>query len=165
VPDTIQHPLPGIHRVAVPEIDERAARRSLLDQVAKLEDELSALFCASFPRKGFDWSVRSRGGPRVLSLGELERLRDDLAERLEDNRRRLSDRTYVEEQNRRRIERMLLDPASHTWERVSNADIGESGCKQWHVLPRYGLIGMLMGWWRVKISSGCPLAMGRGATP
>ena len=24
-----------------------------------------------------------------------------------------------------------------------------------------GLIGMLMGWWRVKISSGCPLATGR----
>jgi hypothetical protein len=26
---------------------------------------------------------------------------------------------------------------------------------------------MLMGWWRVRISSGCPLAMGRGpvATP
>lgn len=160
MPETIQ-----LHRIVVPEVDERAARRSLLDQVAKLEDELSALFCASFPRKGFDWSVRSRGGPRMLSLGELERLRDDLAERLEDNRRRLSDRTYVEERNRRRIEQMLLDPPSHKWERVTNADIGERGCKQWHVLPRYGLIGMLMGWWRVKISSGCPLAMGRGSRP
>jgi len=84
VPDTIQHPLPGIDRVAVPEVDECAARRSLLDQVAKLEDELSALFCASFPRKGFEWSVRSRGGPRLLSLGELERVRDALAARLGD---------------------------------------------------------------------------------
>jgi hypothetical protein len=26
------------------------------------------------------------------------------------------------------------------------------------VRPRLGLIGMLMGWWRVVISSGCPLA-------
>ena len=24
--------------------------------------------------------------------------------------------------------------------------------------PRLGLIGMLMGWWQVKLSSGCPLA-------
>ena len=37
--------------------------------------------------------VPSRGGPRVLSLSELERLRDDLAERLHDVRRTLSDRT------------------------------------------------------------------------
>jgi hypothetical protein len=25
------------------------------------------------------------------------------------------------------------------------------------VRPRLGLIGMLMGWWQVKLSSGCPL--------
>ena len=28
--------------------------------------------------------------------------------------------------------------------------------------PGSGLIGMLMGWWEVKLSSGCPLAGGRG---
>ena len=47
-------------------------------------------------------------------------------------------------------------PPSHKWERVSNDDIGEPGCKYWHSTPRLGLVGMLMGWWRVKISSGCP---------
>ena len=27
----------------------------------------------------------------------------------------------------------------------------------WDIAPvGFGLIGMLMGWWRVKISSGCP---------
>jgi hypothetical protein len=26
------------------------------------------------------------------------------------------------------------------------------------VRPRLGLIGMLAGWWHVKLSSGCPLA-------
>jgi hypothetical protein len=26
------------------------------------------------------------------------------------------------------------------------------------VRPRWSFIGMLMGWWRVVISSGCPLA-------
>ena len=90
--------------------DERSARRDLLEQIARLESDLSALFCSAYPRGGFDWAVPSRGGPRVLSLSELERLRDDLAERLHDVRRTLSDRTWVEEQNRRLIEEMMLEP-------------------------------------------------------
>ena len=56
-----------------------------------------------------------------------------------------------------RIEEMLLDPAAHRWVRVSNADIGEPGCKHWHVRPRGGILGMFVSWWRVVISSGCPL--------
>jgi hypothetical protein len=138
--------------------DERPARRSLLDQVAKLEGELASLFCSTWPRKDFEWGVASRGGPRILSLVELEQLRDDLAQRVHDSRRALSDRTYVEELNRRRIEEMLLEPEKHKWVRVSHEDIGEPGCKHWHVTPRWGVLGMLMNWWRVRISSGCPLA-------
>jgi len=136
--------------------DERAARRSLLDQVAHLEEELAELFCAAWPRRGLGLGVAGRGGPRPLSLAELEELRDDLAARAQHARRALSDRTYAEERNRRLIEAMLLDPAGHKWVRVSNEDIGEPGCKHWHVRPRWSFIGMLMGWWRVVISSGCP---------
>jgi hypothetical protein len=55
---------------------------------------------------------------------------------------------------------MLLEPAEHRFERVSCEDLGESGCGVWMVRPRLGLIGMLMGWWHVKLSSGCPLAGG-----
>ena len=146
--------------VAPSEVDERAIRRQLREQVARLESELGALFCSTYPRTGFEWNVRSRRGPRVLSIRELEELRDDLADRLQHNRRALGDRTYVEELNRRRIEEMMLAPEEHKWVRIRHEDIGERGCKQWHVLPRYGLIGMLMNWWRVKISSGCPLAVG-----
>jgi hypothetical protein len=149
---------PGAPAVALLRVDERAARRSLLDQITKLESDLAALFCSAYPRTGFDWGVTSRGGPRLLSLGELERVRDGLAERLEHNRRLLSEHTFAEEQNRRLIEEMLLDPAKHRWVRVGNADIGEPGCKHWHVQPRFGLLGMLLNWWRVRISSGCPLA-------
>ena len=137
--------------------DERAARRTLLGQVAQLEAELSQLFCSTWPRKDFDWSVSGRGGPRLLSLAELEELRDDLVARVQHSRRALSDRTYVEEQNRRLIEEMLLEPRRHKWRRVASEDIGEAGCRTWHVRPRFGLLGMLMGWWRVVISSGCPL--------
>jgi hypothetical protein len=138
--------------------DERPARRSLLDQVARLEEELAQLFCSTWPRKGFEFGLPSRGGPRLLSLSELEQLRDELAERVGRARRALSDRTYVEEQNRRLIEEMLLEPGAHRWRRVANEDIGEPGCKHWHVRPRWGVLGMLMNWWRVVISSGCPLA-------
>jgi hypothetical protein len=144
--------------VVAPDVDERAARRSLLDQIAKLDKEFSALFCATYPRTGFDWRVRSHGGPRLLGLAELERIRDQLAERLAENRALLSDRTYVESRNRRLIEAMMLAPEKHKWMRIGNEDIGEPGCKYWEVRPRLGPIGMMMGWWRVKISSGCPLS-------
>ena len=138
--------------------DERSARRDLLEQIARLESDLSALFCSAYPRGGFEWRVPSRGGPRMLSLYELERLRDDLADRLHDVRRTLSDRTWVEEQNRRLIEEMMLAPERYKWVRVGNEDIGERGCKHWHVRPRWGILGMMLNWWRVRISSGCPLS-------
>jgi hypothetical protein len=155
--DSIRPPAPPalVPRTAP---EERPARQTLLEQVERLESELSQLFCSTWPRQGFEWSVPSRGGPRMLSLRELEQLRDDLADRLSRTRRSFSDRTWVEEQNRCRIEEMLLEPEKHKWVRVANEDIGEPGCKHWHVRPRWGLLGMLMSWWRVRISSGCPLA-------
>ena len=144
--------LPGV------EVDEGAARRQLRAQIARLESELASVFCSAFPRTGFDWNVRSRAGPRVLSLVELEELRDELAAKVQHNRRVLGDRTYVEELNRRRLEEMLLTPEEHKWVRIRNEDIGERGCSEYRVVPRFGLLGMLMNWWRVVVSSGCPLA-------
>src|SRR3954469_19616596 len=153
-------------RLAPQVVDDLAIRRQLREQVARLEAELGALFCSTYPRTGFEWTVPGRAaGPRLLSLTELEKVRDDLAARLQHNRRLLGDRTYVEELHRRRIEEMMLAPEEHKWVRIQNADIGEKGCKSWHVVPRFGLLGMLMNWWRVRISSGCPLAMGRGLRP
>jgi hypothetical protein len=165
--EALTHYAPPAAPIFVPgtEVDEGASRRQLREQVARLERELAELFCSAYPRKGFDWRVSARGGPRILSLGELEELRDDLAAKLQHNRRALSDRTFVEESHRRRIEEMLLEPERHKWVRVRNEDIGEKGCKEWRVVPRLGPIGMMMNWWRVKISSGCPLAGGRGRRP
>jgi hypothetical protein len=139
--------------------DERPARQELLRQVAHLEEELAGLFCSAWPRKGLQFDgVRSRGGPRLLALSELEQLRDELAGRVADARSALSERTWGEEQSRRLIEEMLLEPERHKWVRVGNEDIGERGCKHWHVRPRFGVLGMFLNWWRVRISSGCPLA-------
>jgi hypothetical protein len=72
----------------------------------------------------------------------------------------LYERGYVEQKRRALIEEMLADPAAHKWKIVSNEDIGDPGCKHWHSRPRWGLLGMVMGWWRVRVSSGCPLAAG-----
>jgi AcrR family transcriptional regulator len=136
--------------------ERSAARRSLRDQVGKLERELAELFASAYPQRGLEWQVSSPGGPRVLDVGDLEELRDELAGRVEELRRALRDRTDVERQNRAQIEALIADPASFKWQRISNDDIGEPGCRYWHSQPRLGLVGMLMGWWRVKISSGCP---------
>jgi hypothetical protein len=158
VPDVLERPVAPAGRIV--EIDERAIRRTLLDQVARLEGELASVFCATWPRTHMPHpTVGGRGGgPRLLSLAELEELRDELAGRISDARRALSDRTWVEDSNRRLIEEMMLEPKRHKWRRISAEDIGEPGCKHWHVRPRFGLVGMLMNWWRVVISSGCPLA-------
>jgi hypothetical protein len=166
VPDVLERThgaiAPPAHPPVLPrtEPDERPARRSLLDQIARLEGELAQLFCSAWPRKDVLPAMAGAGlgGPRLLGLEELEGLRDDLAERVAGARRALSDRTWVEEQNRRRIEEMLLAPERHRWVRVTGEDIGEPGCKSWHVRPRFGLLGMVLNWWRVVVSSGCPLA-------
>lgn len=138
--------------------DERAARRTLRAQIARLERELAALAPEVSPRDGIRWSIGSEAGPRLLGLGELERIRDDLAERLHEIRETLAARAAREAEQRALLERMLRDPARHRFVRVGAADVGEPGCGVWHVRPRLGLIGMLAGWWHVKLSSGCPLS-------
>jgi hypothetical protein len=138
--------------------DEAPARRTLRGQIARLERELARLTPETKPIDRIAWSIGGEGGPRLLGIGELERVRDDLAERLHEVRETLAARAAREAEQRALLERMLRDPGRHRFLRISAADIGEPGCGVWHVRPRLGLIGMLMGWWHVKLSSGCPLS-------
>ena len=166
-PGAIEPRTPATTGVTRP-LDERAARAELRAQVARLERSLAQAFASAFPRAGIDVSVPASGGPRLLGLGELERLRDDLHERLCHARHALAQRSADEERNRVLLEKMLLEPGRYKFARISHADLGERGCGEWRVRPRFGLIGMLAGWWQVKLSSGCPLAGGRrprGAAP
>jgi hypothetical protein len=140
-------------------IDERAARRTLRDQIARLEAELGQAAVSAYPRLPLGAPVAGFAGPRLLDLGELERTRDELADKLRDVRRRMTEQADCQEDKRLLIEEMLLEPGRYKWVRVSGTDIGEHACKHWHVRPRLGLVGMLAGWWHVKISSGCPLAV------
>ena len=149
---------PPIAAPATP-ADELAARRSMRTQIAKLERELAEAFVTAFPMGGLpQTSSPPTRDPRILTLGELERVRDELAERLQAARVTIAERADLQAAHRVTLERMLLDPASHRFTRVSCRDLGERGCGVWQVRPRLGLIGMLMGWWQVKLSSGCPLA-------
>jgi hypothetical protein len=153
---------PTRSRVPATERDaERAARRDLRRQIAELELRLAELFATAFPRKGIGFGVAAAGGPQVLGVGELERVRDALAGRLSDAQAELGLRVDVEERNREVLERMIAEPERFRWVRISNEDVGDAGCKHWHSRPRWGLLGMLLGWWRVRLSSGCPLARGR----
>jgi len=139
--------------------DEAAARRELRRQIGRLERELSELVAAGFGRVLIDGSAPGPGGaPRVLGLGELEQVRDELAERIGEARAQLADRDLLEQENRELLRRMIAAPAEYRWVRISRADVGEPGCGAWHSRPLLGPLGMLMGWWRVKVSSGCPTA-------
>ncbi len=140
--------------------DERPLREELRRQIARLEQQLSELWTSAFPRRGIDWKVGAVGGPRILNAAELERIRDALIVRVREAQHELARRVDVEEKNRGLVERMIAEPESYRWVQVSNEDVGDRDCKHWHSRPRWGIIGMFLGWWRVKLSSGCPLAEG-----
>jgi len=140
-------------------VDERPARAELRRQVGRLERELSGLLAEGFGRVTVDYRVAAvAAAPRVLDLGELERLRDELAERVADARVTLHEQGEVEAQNRELLRQMIAAPKDFKWAIVTRDDLGLPSCGAWHSRPRLGPIGMLMGWWRVKVSSGCPLS-------
>lgn len=144
---------------------ERAAKRSLRAQIARLERELSEVVAHGFPHVV---PVPARAGsgsgaaavPRLLDLAELERQRDALVQRLREAQATAAARAAAEAQARRLLAEMRLEPGRYKFTRLRVADLGEGGCGVWEVRPRLGLIGMLAGWWQLKLSSGCPLSEG-----
>ena len=132
-------------------------------QIALLESELAEAFVTAFEMRIGPPAIAAvaAGVPRLLDLGELELVRDELAGRLHDARARLSAGAAEQAGNRELLARMQLEPGRYRFTRISCRELGEPGCGAWQVRPRLGLVGMLMGWWRVTLSSGCPLARGR----
>lgn len=147
---------------------ERAARRSLRAQIAKLELELARVVADGFPHVAPSTAPAAGsatgGAPGLLDLEQLERTRDELAGRLQLARRRSAERAELERGSRELLQRMLAEPGHYKFVRLPARDLGQGGCGAWEVRPRLGLLGMLAGWWQVKLSSGCPLAGGH-ATP
>jgi hypothetical protein len=140
-------------------VDEHLARKQLRGQIGRLESELAGLFGEAFGHTEVAHRVEAIAAePRVLDLGELERVRDSLADRVAEARVALRERAEVETANLELLRQMLASPADFKGVVVTRDDVGEPGCGGWHSRPRLGPIGMLMGWWRVKVSSGCPLS-------
>jgi hypothetical protein len=142
---------------------EAAARRTLRQQIGLLESELAKTFVTAFEMR-IGAPVTAAGacsGPRLLDLGELELVRDELAGRLHDARAQVAAGEQSQARKRELLARMRLEPGHHRFTRISSRELGEPGCGVWQVRPRLGLVGMLMGWWQVTLSSGCPLARGR----
>lgn len=150
-------------------IDERDARAALRAQIARLERELSATVAERFPHipapvAAVGQSARTGGAPTLLDLGGLERVRDELVARTQELRARVDERVERERRAREQLERMRLEPGRYKFARVPVRDLGQGVCGVWEVRPRLGLIGMLAGWWELKLSSGCPLARGSRST-
>src|SRR3954452_16994579 len=91
-----------------PDVDERAARRALRSQIARLERELASAVIAAYPRLEAGRATVRASGPRLLGLGELERIRDDLAARVADVREKAARQGVRQAAKRLLIERMLL---------------------------------------------------------
>jgi DNA-binding transcriptional regulator YhcF (GntR family) len=159
---------PEIEEAAAPfipsfkqESEDRSVRRELRRQIQRIEGELT-----------YYWrELGEAGGPtrpswvqgHVAGVEELERTRDELMNQLRDAQKaaELHAREHLRAHDRR--ESMLADPAAHRWEVVTAEQAGEPGCTTWQVAPRYGPLGVVMKWWRVKVSGGCPLAAPREA--
>jgi hypothetical protein len=159
LPDALAVGLDRSERIGAP--DERAARATLRRQIARLEAELSDAVVTAFARRGGAEAARPRdgadGAPRLLDLGELERVRDELASRVREAQTEGERLAARQAAARALLGRMLLAPGHHRFTRIPLRELGEPGCGVWHVRPRLGLVGMLAGWWQVTLSSGCPL--------
>lgn len=141
--------LPDVGR----EADEAAARRELRRQIGRLEAQL-----ASYPeaRAGSDRHPLLRPKAHVAGVEELEAVRDGLIELLKDARAKVERKGERQSRARGRREHIIGDPEAHRWQRVSREEAGDPGCGETRAVPRFGPIGAIAGWWRVKVSSGCP---------
>lgn len=140
-------------------------------------------YSLSGPVVGDLWRIMRRAaqehveGLQLLAadyLGDRRKLRtitrDDLAARLRAARDQVARRGEIQERNRVLLEKMRIDPKRHKFVRIPREDLGIPGCGAYEVRPRMGIVGMFMGWWQVKLSSGCPLGVpprprGRGGGP
>ena len=139
------------------------ARESLRAQIARLERELSAIVADASPIQpapgadaGVRWPVPCLPGlGRARALARPARWRG-----CSELRRRGAARAERQRRARELLERMQLEPGRYKFARLPVTELGEPGCGVWEVRPRLGLIGMLAGWWQLKLSSGCPLPRG-----
>ena len=140
--------------------DPLAARRALREQIDRLSARLRRHLADEYAAETMRIAIRpgpvDGPGPRLLDLAELERVRDELVARIDRLDDTATDRRARFAQKRALLAAMYADPDRHRGVRVTQPEIGESGCTRWTVRPVLGVVGRLGGWWRVRMSSGCP---------
>jgi DNA-binding transcriptional regulator YhcF (GntR family) len=141
--------LPDVGRAA----DEAAARKELRRQIGRLEAQL-----ASYPEARQERHTHPllRTKAHVAGVGELEAVRDELISRLRAARENAERAGKRQSRARGRRERIIGEPEANRWRRVAREETGDPGCGEVRSVPRFGPVGSVMGWWRVKVSSGCP---------
>jgi hypothetical protein len=144
---------PGVEPDVGAEADEAAARRELRRQIARLEADLAA-YPESRPDSETHPLLRPKG--HLPDFAELSAARDTLIERLRSARSGAARKGERQARAHARREQILGDPDAHRWNHVGNDECGDPGCGEIRAVPRYGPLGAIAGWWRVKISSGCP---------
>jgi hypothetical protein len=136
-----------------------AARRGLRTQIEALHEELRWTLEASWVPETLAAAAGPAGVgdvPRLLDLGELEVVRDGLLAGLEHVREAAARRAEGHARAHALLEEMYADPDAHRGVTLTTDDLGIAGCCRWSVSPVLGVVGRLAGWWRVKVSSGCP---------
>ncbi len=144
-----EHELPDVGT----EADEAAARRELRRQIARLEAELAAYPAA---RSGRETHPLLRPKGHLAGFAELSATRDELIDLLRSARQAAEREGERQARAHGRRERMLGDPEASRWVSISTTECGDPGCGETRSVPRFGPIGAIAGWWRVKVSSGCP---------
>lgn len=140
-------------RRPVPDAGAKLLRKELRQQIAWIEKEVAA-YARHERREQPPRRVPSAvPTARVTSVEDLERIRDELIDRLTHLRKEAERRGAREQRARRHVEEMVTDPGAHRGEVVTIAGAGQSDRTTWRVVPRYGPLGVILGWWRVEARS------------
>lgn len=133
-----------------------AQRVEFMRHIERLERDLQQVLSALAPRNRPQPLSMSDARPHLLSMTELELVRDALTAELSRAEEILATQIHTRREKRSLLKRMTEEPVKFHWARVTTIDLGEPGCRSWEVVPKLGPVGMLANWWRVRVSSGCP---------
>ena len=140
----------------------RRPRATLRAQIARIERELAAPGGRDLSAPAADRAAGRRPRP-ARARPRRARARPRRPRRASGHpaRARRADQAARQADARALLERMLPRSARPQRVRLVNADLGAARLHRLRRSSRaLGLVGMLAGWWHVKISSGCPLAWG-----
>src|SRR4051795_6638023 len=98
---------------------DAAARRSLREQIARLESQLARTLATTYPRITPTGPPIRHRGPKLLDLEALEITRDALAARVSDVSRRTHAQAKAQAEARARLQDMRAHPERYKGESIT----------------------------------------------